>query len=65
MIQEIITYAILILTFTYFSYKVVVFFIDNSKKDKNGFCSSCSKSGCEGCPFAGNTFSVKYYKKTK
>lgn len=50
MLQEIITYIILIITFSYVGYKFIKT-ISNSKKGKSP-CSGCSmSSGCSGCVF--------------
>lgn len=62
MIQEVITYIILLITFTYTAYKFIFFFISNNKNNSsnNSACSNCSPNSCEGC-----AFNNKNYKKDR
>ncbi len=59
MIQTIITYIILFITFTYVGYRFVKSIIKFSKN--KSVCSGCSGKSCEGCPF-NRGMDIKIYK---
>lgn len=63
MLQEIITYIILTLTFGYTAYMFVNFFRKNNKVVKNSLCSGCHTSSCSRCPFAGGIKIEQYNAK--
>ncbi len=56
MIQEIITYIILIISFGVVIFKIVRFFLSNNKSNRNDTCSQCDANTCKGCPFANKIY---------
>lgn len=60
MLQEIITYIIVLLTFGYVIFKTIKFFSNANKISKNSPCNGCSSGGCKECPF--NQSSVSSYQ---